>query len=89
MKVNGVQIDDTYAEAFPVYVARVLITGATTALAETAAIVATGFATSVIGCSAEAGIDRYVVPQRDSRWQTRCHNYGCPPIQETDKKQPH
>ncbi|MGA3359089.1 MAG: formylmethanofuran--tetrahydromethanopterin N-formyltransferase [Halobacteriota archaeon] len=62
MKVNGVKIDDTYAEAFPVYVARVLITGATTALAETAAIVATGFATSVIGCSAEAGIDRYVQP---------------------------
>ena len=62
MKVNGVKIDDTYAEAFPVYAARVLITGATTALAETAATVATGFATSVIGCSAEAGIDRYVLP---------------------------
>ena len=62
MKVNGVKIDDTYAEAFPVSVARVLITAATTALAETAAIVATGFATSVIGCSAEAGIDRYVQP---------------------------
>ena len=62
MKVNGVKIDDTYAEAFPVYVARVLITGTTTALAETAATVATGFATSVIGCSAEAGIDRYVLP---------------------------
>jgi len=41
MKVNGVKIDDTYAEAFPVYVARVLITGTTTALAETAATVAT------------------------------------------------
>ncbi|MGZ4846889.1 MAG: hypothetical protein ACXV3E_03770, partial [Halobacteriota archaeon] len=26
MKVNGVKIDDTYAEAFPVYAARVLIT---------------------------------------------------------------
>ncbi len=62
MKVNGVTIDDTYAEAFPVYVSRVLITGATTELAETAALVATGFATSVIGCSAEAGVDRYVLP---------------------------
>lgn len=62
MKVNGVTIDDTYAEAFPVYVSRVLITAATTALAETAAVVATGFATSIIGCSAEAGIDRYVMP---------------------------
>ncbi|MDD1721686.1 MAG: formylmethanofuran--tetrahydromethanopterin N-formyltransferase [Euryarchaeota archaeon] len=62
MKVNGVTIDDTYAEAFPVYASRVLITAATTALAETAALVATGFATSVIGCSAEAGIDRYVLP---------------------------
>jgi len=62
MKVSGVDIDDTYAEAFPVSVARVLITASTEKLAETAAVVATGFATSVIGCSAEAGIDRFVLP---------------------------
>lgn len=62
MKINGVDIDDTYAEAFSVSAARVLITATTTKLAETAAIVATGFATSIIGCSAEAGIDRFVLP---------------------------
>ena len=62
MKINGVDIDDTYAEAFSVSVARVLITATTEKLAETAAVVATGFATSVIGCSAEAGIDRFVLP---------------------------
>ena len=62
MKINGVDIDDTYAEAFSVSVARVLITATTEQLAETAAVVATGFATSVIGCSAEAGIDRFVLP---------------------------
>ncbi len=62
MKINGVDIDDTYAEAFSVSAARVLITATTAKLAETAAIVATGFATSIIGCSAEAGIDRFVLP---------------------------
>lgn len=62
MKINGVDIDDTYAEAFSVSVARVLITATTAKLAETAAVVATGFATSIIGCSAEAGIDRFVLP---------------------------
>ncbi len=61
MKINGVDIDDTYAEAFSVSAARVLITATTAKLAETAAIVATGFATSIIGCSAEAGIDRFVL----------------------------
>jgi formylmethanofuran--tetrahydromethanopterin N-formyltransferase len=62
MKINGVDIDDTYAEAFSVSAARVLITATTTQLAEIAAVVATGFATSIIGCSAEAGIDRFVLP---------------------------
>ena len=38
MKINGVDIDDTYAEAFSVSVARVLITATTEKLAETAAV---------------------------------------------------
>ncbi len=63
MEINGVRIDATYAEAFPAWVSSVLITGATKELAYRAAVEATGFGTSVIGCAAEAGIDVYVPPQ--------------------------
>jgi len=57
MELNGVEIEDTFAEAFPIKVARVVITAVTERWAEEAAREATGFATSVIGCPAEAGID--------------------------------
>ncbi len=57
MELNGVEIEDTFAEAFPIKVARVIITAATERWAEVAATEATGFATSVIGCPSEAGID--------------------------------
>lgn len=60
MKINNVEIEDTYAEAFPITVSRVLITAATEYYAKVAATEATGFATSVIGCPAEAGIDCFV-----------------------------
>jgi formylmethanofuran--tetrahydromethanopterin N-formyltransferase len=60
MKYNNVEIDDTYAEAFGAQVSRVLITAATEYYAKVAATEATGFATSVIGCPAEAGIDCFV-----------------------------
>ena len=59
MEINGVPIEDTFAEAFPIKVARVLITAATRHWAEVAAQEATGFGTSVIMCPAEAGIERY------------------------------
>jgi formylmethanofuran--tetrahydromethanopterin N-formyltransferase len=64
MEIHGVKIDDTYAEAFPAWVSSVIITGATRELAYRSAVEATGFATSVIGCAAEAGIDAYIPPQR-------------------------
>ncbi|MCX6669709.1 MAG: formylmethanofuran--tetrahydromethanopterin N-formyltransferase [Methanothrix sp.] len=57
MEINGVQIDDTFAEGFPIKVARVLITAVTERWALEAAREATGFGTSVIGCPAEAGIE--------------------------------
>ena len=62
MKVNGVEIEDTFAEAFPSKVGRVLITGATRRWAEVAAQEATGFGTSVIMCPAEAGIEKKAKP---------------------------
>jgi len=60
VKVNGVEIEDTFAEAFPIKVGRFLITGATRRWAEIAALEATGFGTSVIMCPAEAGIEKRV-----------------------------
>jgi len=57
MKINGVEIEDTFAEGFPIKVARVLITAVAERWALEAAREATGFGTSVIGCPAEAGIE--------------------------------
>jgi len=63
MEINGVEIEDNFAEAFGIKVSRILITAATRKLALVAATEATGYGTSVIGCPAEAGIDGYVPPQ--------------------------
>lgn len=63
MEINGVEIEDTFAEAFGIQVSRILVTAATEKLAKIAATEATGYGTSVIGCPAEAGIDRYVPPE--------------------------
>ncbi len=58
MKLHGAEIVDTFAEAFPMWGARVVITAATPAWALEAARSMTGFATSVIGCKCEAGLER-------------------------------
>ncbi|HTY52411.1 MAG TPA: formylmethanofuran--tetrahydromethanopterin N-formyltransferase [Methanomicrobiales archaeon] len=57
MEINGAGILDTYAEAFPVWVSRIVITAATREWARRAAVEASGFATSKIGCPCEAGIE--------------------------------
>lgn len=62
MEISGTAILDTYAEAFPVWVSRIIITAATTEWARAAAITATGFATSKIACPCEAGIECNVPP---------------------------
>jgi formylmethanofuran--tetrahydromethanopterin N-formyltransferase len=62
MKINGVEIEDTFAEAFGMRGARVVITAVNQKWARQAAVTATGFATSVIGCKVEAGIEREVPP---------------------------
>ena len=58
MKINGVHIDDTFAEAFNMRGTRVIITALNLKWAYHAANAMTGFATSVIGCGVEAGIER-------------------------------
>lgn len=62
MLVNGVRIEDTFAEAFPMWGARVVITAASARWARQAALSMTGFATSVIGCKCEAAIERELAP---------------------------
>jgi formylmethanofuran--tetrahydromethanopterin N-formyltransferase len=63
MELEGVEIEDTFAEAFPIKVARVLITAVNEKWAMEAAKETTGFGTSVIGCPAEAGIDKILTSE--------------------------
>jgi formylmethanofuran--tetrahydromethanopterin N-formyltransferase len=57
LSVRGVRIDDTFAEAFGMRATAVIITADSARWARQAALSMTGFATSVIGCGCEAGID--------------------------------
>lgn len=62
MKINGVLIEDTFAEAFPMKATRLVITALNETWAGHAARAMTGFATSVIACGCEAGIERVLKP---------------------------
>lgn len=55
---NGIAIDDTFAEAFGMKATRILITAREREWALHAARAVIGFATSVIACGCEAGIER-------------------------------
>jgi formylmethanofuran--tetrahydromethanopterin N-formyltransferase len=61
---NTVRIADTFAEMFPMWAGRVLITADTEKWALTAANTATGLATSIIMSPAEAGIETTVAPDK-------------------------
>lgn len=58
LQLNGVEVVDTFAEAFGMSAARVVVTAETPGWAREAARAATGYAASVIGCDAEAGLER-------------------------------
>jgi formylmethanofuran--tetrahydromethanopterin N-formyltransferase len=60
---KGIRIDDTFAEAFGMRATAVVLTADSARWARQAAITMTGFATSVIGCGCEAGIDRELRPK--------------------------
>ena len=62
MKINGVLIENTFAEAFPMKATRLIITALNTTWAMNSALSLTGFATSVIACGCEAGIERVLKP---------------------------
>ncbi|HAB12223.1 MAG TPA: formylmethanofuran--tetrahydromethanopterin N-formyltransferase [Planctomycetaceae bacterium] len=61
---NGVAIADTFAEAFTMVGTRVIVTAVSAEWAETAGVQATGFATSVIACNAEAAIEHRLEPDQ-------------------------
>ncbi len=58
------RVSDTFAEIFPMYAGRILITAENEKWALTAAQAATGFATSIIMSPAEAGIERVWSPEK-------------------------
>jgi len=60
--INGVFIDDTYAEAFGMKATRIVITADNLTWARHAANAAFGFATSVIACGCEAAIECELSP---------------------------
>nr|WP_028998760.1 formylmethanofuran--tetrahydromethanopterin N-formyltransferase [Azohydromonas australica] len=62
LEVNGILIDDSFAEAFPMKATRLVITAHDATWARHAALAATGFATSVIACGCEAAIERDMGP---------------------------
>lgn len=57
MNIKGIPIDDTFAEAFGMRATRIIVTADSLRWARIAGENATGFATSVIGCKVEAGIE--------------------------------
>ena len=61
--MNGVIIEDTFAEAFGMKATRVIVTAANAEWARHAGTAATGLATSVIACGCEAGIERELPPE--------------------------
>lgn len=75
---NGVEIEDTFAEGFSMWGSRIIITAATHKWADIAATSMTGFATSVIACDCEAGIESTIQPNDspDGRPGTAVMVYG-------------
>src|SRR5262245_23500812 len=64
MDINGIHIEDTFAEAFPMKATRLVITARDLVWAHHAAMAATGFATSVIACGCEAAIECELAPEQ-------------------------
>jgi len=63
---RNVEIEDTFAEVFPMIAGRILITADTEKWALTSARAATGYASSIIMSPAEAGIEGRTVPTSET-----------------------
>jgi formylmethanofuran--tetrahydromethanopterin N-formyltransferase len=81
LSLNGIPVIDTFAEAFDVAGTAIIVTNDTAKWAMIAATTMTGFATSVIGCGAEAGIDAELSPEEtpDGRPGVRILLFGFEP----------
>jgi len=77
-QLNGVEIEDTFAEGFGMWGARIIITAKNRKWANIAAQNMTGFATSVIACDCEADIEREIPPEEtpDGRPGTSVMMFG-------------
>jgi formylmethanofuran--tetrahydromethanopterin N-formyltransferase len=62
MIIGDVAIDDTFAEAFAMKATRIIVTADSERWARVAADSMTGYATSVIACGCEAGVERSMAP---------------------------
>ncbi|HEX3598942.1 MAG TPA: formylmethanofuran--tetrahydromethanopterin N-formyltransferase [Lacipirellulaceae bacterium] len=60
MRIGYVEIQDTFAEAFGARFTRLIITAADDYWLGAALQTITGYGTSVLGCDAEAGVERYL-----------------------------
>jgi formylmethanofuran--tetrahydromethanopterin N-formyltransferase len=60
--IDGVDIEDTFAEAFGMRATRLIVTADSAGWAKIAGDTTTGFATSIIACGVEAGIERTLEP---------------------------
>jgi formylmethanofuran--tetrahydromethanopterin N-formyltransferase len=60
MIINGIKIENTFAEAFPMKAVRLIITADSKYWLKQAVNNMTGFATSVIACGCEAGIEKEI-----------------------------
>jgi formylmethanofuran--tetrahydromethanopterin N-formyltransferase len=61
-EINGVRIADTFAEAFSITAARLIVTAESLSWAHTAASVFCGNASSVIACDIESALERTLSP---------------------------
>jgi formylmethanofuran--tetrahydromethanopterin N-formyltransferase len=61
MQIGNTQIVDTFAEAFGTRFTRLIITAANDFWLDAALRSITGYGTSVIGCDAEAGVERHLI----------------------------
>ncbi|MEM8681769.1 MAG: formylmethanofuran--tetrahydromethanopterin N-formyltransferase, partial [Planctomycetota bacterium] len=60
MQIGMTLIDDTYAEAFPMRYTRLVVTAHDEFWLDAAVRELTGYGSSVIGCDAEVGVERYL-----------------------------
>jgi len=66
LTIGSTEIEDTFAEAFPMTAVRLVITAESSKWARIAADLTAGYAASVIGCDCEASVERELSPDETS-----------------------